>query len=60
MNLDKIINELYTWLPFLLIFLIVGIAIVSEFGCAASADGSVFNFTDNIVRAMREKPRVIG
>lgn len=60
MNLDKVINSFYAWFPFILLFLIFCMAVGSEFGCTASADGSVFNITDNIVRAIQENPRVIG
>ncbi len=48
------------WLPFLLIAGIIGIAIFSQFGCAITAEGSLFRFSDNIAKAMQRQPRLLG
>lgn len=54
MKFDNLLDTLYFYLPFVLLFGVIGIAVVSEFGCTVSED----SFTDKIVRNMR--PTLLG
>jgi hypothetical protein len=60
MNFEKLLDHFMNWLPFLLIAGIIGIAIFSQFGCAITAEGSLFRFSDNIAKAMQRQPRLLG